>query len=59
MKSKGIYLVFWLVLLFLVPAAAGAEDVLAGFTLTSINGETLQGADLAGKPVVITVMAHW
>ena len=59
MKSKATYLFLWLAVFFLVSAAAEAEDVLTGFTLTSINGKTLQGEDLKGKPVVITVMAHW
>jgi peroxiredoxin len=45
--------------LFLLPGAAHAAGTLEDFTLTTLDGETLNTEELRGTPLVITVMATW
>jgi peroxiredoxin len=49
-----------LALLLVLPAGvAGAQDVMDDFTITSIDGKTIDSRSLRGTPMMINVMATW
>jgi hypothetical protein len=58
MKAKVIFCVFVIVVVA-ISGVLCADDVIQGFTLTTLDGKTVDYRSLRGMPIVINFGAHW
>jgi peroxiredoxin len=56
---KAVKICFFLIAVFFAVIPAKAENVLRDFTLTTIDGNTINTEDFKGTPMLITIMADW